>query len=170
MGEIDANGVLQVSAEDQGAGKTEKITITAEKGRLSEEEIERMVKEAEEFADEDAKVKEKVDKRNALEGYAYNLRNTLNDEEKGVADKISEEDKETLEEAVKETLDWLDENDDAEVEEFEEKQKELEGIANPIMSKVYQSGGGGGGDGEDDFDDDEDEDFDFDDEDDHDEL
>merc|ERR1712199_130505 len=131
--EIDANGVLQVSAEDQGAGKTEKITITAEKGRLSEEEIERMVKEAEEFADEDAKVKEKVDKRNALEGYAYNLRNTLNDEEKGVADKISEEDKETLEEAVKETLDWLDENDDAEVEEFEEKQKELEGIANPIM-------------------------------------
>merc|ERR1712078_529430 len=159
--EIDANGVLQVSAEDQGAGKTEKITITAEKGRLSEEEIERMVKEAEEFADEDAKVKEKVDKRNALEGYAYNLRNTLNDEEKGIADKISEEDKETLEEAVKETLDWLDENDDAEVEEFEEKQKELEGIANPIMSKVYQQGGGAGGD--EDFDD-EDEDFDFDDE------
>merc|ERR1711912_63262 len=159
--EIDANGVLQVSAEDQGAGKTEKITITAEKGRLSEEEIERMVKEAEEFADEDAKVKEKVDKRNALEGYAYNLRNTLEDEEKGVADKISEEDKETLEEAVKETLDWLDENDDAEVEEFEEKQKELEGIANPIMSKVYQQGGGAGGD--EDFDD-EDEDFDFDDE------
>merc|ERR1711912_22293 len=136
--EIDANGVLQVSAEDQGAGKTEKITITAEKGRLSEEEIERMVKEAEEFADEDAKV-----------------------EEKGVADKISEEDKETLEEAVKEALDWLDENDDAEVEESEEKQKELEGIANPIMSKVYQQGGGAGGD--EDFDD-EDEDFDFDDE------
>merc|ERR1712224_429417 len=125
------------------------------------EEIERMVKEAEEFADEDAKVKEKVDKRNALEGYAYNLRNTLNDEEKGVADKISEEDKETLEEAVKETLDWLDENDDAEVEEFEEKQKELEGIANPIMSKIYQQGGAGGAGGE--FDD-EDEDFDFDDE------
>merc|ERR1712147_117980 len=96
----------------------------------------------------DAKGKEKVDKRNALEGYAYNLRNTLNDEEKGIADKISEEDKETLEEAVKETLDWLDENDDAEVEEFEEKQKELEGIANPIMSKLYQ-GGGGGDDGAD---------------------
>merc|ERR1711907_760067 len=156
--EIDANGVLQVSAEDQGAGKTEKITITNDKGRLSEEEIERMVKEAEEFADEDAKVKEKVDKRNALEGYAYNLRNTLNDEEKGVADKISEEDKETLEEAVKETLDWLDENDDAEVEEFEEKQKELEGIANPIMSKVYQQAGGAGGDFDDDFDDFDDED------------
>merc|ERR1712151_399793 len=172
--EIDANGVLQVAAEDTGAGKTEKITITAEKGRLSEEEIERMVREAEEFADEDAKVKEKVDKRNALEGYAYNLRNTLNDEEKGIADKISEEDKEKLEEAVKETLDWLDENDDAEVEEFGKKQKELEGIANPIMSKIYQQGGGGagGGGGKDgDFDDEDDDDFDFDDEDDdHDEL
>jgi len=167
--EIDANGVLQVAAEDTGAGKTEKITITAEKGRLSEEEIERMVREAEEFADEDAKVKEKVDKRNGLEGYAYNLRNTLNDEEKGIADKISEEDKEKLEEAVKETLDWLDENDDAEVEEFEEKQKELEGIANPIMSKIYQQDGGGGGGGGDE--DEEEDDFDFDDEeDDHDEL
>merc|ERR1711898_79552 len=156
--EIDANGILQVSAEDKGTGKSEKITITAEKGRLSEEEIERMVQEAEEFADEDKKVKEKVDKRNALEGYAYNLRNTLNDEEKGVADKISEEDKEKLEEKVKEVLDWLDENDDAEVEEFEAKQKELEGIANPIMSKIYQQGGGGGaggggGDGDDDEDD-----------------
>jgi len=165
--EIDANGVLQVSAEDSSAGKAEKITITAEKGRLSEEEIERMVREAEEFADEDAKVKEKVDKRNALEGYAYNLRNTLNDEEKGVADKISEEDKETLEEAVKDTLDWLDENDDAEVEELEAQQKELEGIANPIMSAIYQ-GGEGGGDGFEDDEDFEDDDFDFDD--DHDEL
>merc|ERR1712164_199156 len=155
--------------EDTGAGKTEKITITAEKGRLSEEEIERMVREAEEFADEDAKVKEKLDKRNALEGYAYNLRNTLNDEEKGIADKISEEDKEKLEEAVKETLDWLDENDDAEVSEFEEKQKELEGIANPIMSKLYQQGGGGGGGGGGDYEDEEDDDFD-DEEDDHDEL
>merc|ERR1712146_280922 len=137
---------------DTGAGKTEKITITAEKGRLPEEEIERMVKEAEEFADEDAKVKEKVDKRNALEGYAYNLRNTLNDEEKGVADKISEEDKETLEEAVKETLDWLDDNQEADAEEYSEKQKELEGIANPIMQKVYAQGGGGG-EGGDDFED-----------------
>merc|ERR1711943_16402 len=116
--EIDANGILQVSAEDKGTGKSEKITITAEKGRLSEEEIERMVREAEEFADEDEKVKARVDKRNALEGYAYQLRNSLTDEEKGIADKIDEEDKETLEEAVKETLDWLDENDDAEVEEF----------------------------------------------------
>merc|ERR1712070_1196708 len=135
--EVDANGILQVSAEDKGTGKQEKITITAEKGRLSEEEIERMVQEAEEFADEDKKVKEKVDKRNGLEGYAYNLRNTLNDEEKGVADKIDDEDKETLEEAIKETLDWLDDNQEADAEEYSERQKELEGIANPIMQKVY---------------------------------
>merc|ERR1719443_140838 len=106
--EIDANGILQVGAEDKGTGKAEKITITAEKGRLTEEEIERMVREAEEFAEEDAKVKERVDKRNGLEGYAYNLRNQLNDEENGVADKSDDEDKETLEEAIKGVLDWLD--------------------------------------------------------------
>merc|ERR1719247_3287973 len=151
--EIDANGVLQVAAEDTGTGRAEKITITAEKGRLTEEEIERMVREAEEFAEEDAKVKERVDKRNALEGYAYNLRNQLNDEEKGVADKIDDEDKETLEEAIKEVLDWLDDNQEADAEEYEEKQKELEGIANPIMQKVYAAGGGEGG-GDDDFEDD----------------
>merc|ERR1712139_713805 len=136
--EVDANGILQVSAEDKGTGKAEKITITAEKGRLSEDEVERMVQEAEEF------------------------------EEEGVADKIEEDDKETLEEAIKEVLDWLDENQEAEAEEYEEKQKSLEGVANPIMQKVYAAGGGApgaGGDGEDS----DDEDFDFDD-DDHDEL
>jgi len=156
--EIDANGILQVGAEDKGTGKAEKITITAEKGRLTEEEIERMVREAEEFAEEDAKVKERVDKRNGLEGYAYNLRNTLNDEEKGVADKIEDEDKETLEEAIKEVLDWLDDNQEADAEEYEEKQKELEGVANPIMQKVYaaEGGEGGGDDFEDDFEDEED--------------
>jgi heat shock protein 5 len=159
--EVDANGILQVSAEDKGTGKSEKITITAEKGRLSEEDIERMVREAEEFADEDEKVKARVDKRNALEGYAYQLRNTLTDEEKGVADKISDEDKETLEEAIKEVLDWLDENSEVDAEEFEEKQKELEGIANPIMQKVYSQAGGGEGGDFDDFDDEEDFDDDF---------
>jgi len=157
--EIDANGILQVSAEDKGTGKAEKITITAEKGRLSEEEIERMVAEAEEFAEEDKKVKERIDARNGLEGYAYNLKNTLTDEEKGLKDKISEDDKEEIETAIDEVLEWLDENQEAEKEEYDEKQKELEGIANPIMQKVYQqSGGGGGGGGDDeDFDD---EDFD----------
>merc|ERR1711881_501962 len=81
---MGANGILQVSAEDKGTGKSEKITITAEKGRLSEEEIERMVQEAEEFAEEDKLMKEKIDKRNGLESYAYNLKNTLEDEEKAL--------------------------------------------------------------------------------------
>merc|ERR1711886_16552 len=159
--EIDANGIMIVSAEDKGTGKSEKITITAEKGRLSEEEIERLVEEAEQFAEEDKKVKDRIDGRNALEGYCYNLKNTLEDEEKGIADKLSEEDKEKIEEAVKETLEWLDDNQEAEKEEFEAKQKELEQIANPIIQKVYQAGAGGaaGGAPEDDEDlDDEDSD------------
>eukprot|EP00938_MAST-03A_sp_MAST-3A-sp1_P001577 g1577.t1 len=160
--EIDANGILQVSAEDKGTGKSEKITITAEKGRLSDEEIERMVQEAEEYAEEDKMMKERIDKRNGLEGYAYSLRNTLSDEEKGVADKIDDDDKETLEEAIREVLDWIDDNQEADAEEYDEKQKELEGIANPIMQKIYQQAGGAPGD--DDFDDDfDDDDFDHDD-------
>merc|ERR1719498_970409 len=156
--EIHANGILQVSAEDKGTGKSEKITITAEKGRLSDEEIERMVQEAEEYAEEDKMMKERIDKRNGLEGYAYNLKNTINDDEKGVAEKLSEEDKETIEDAVNEVLEWLDDNQEADAEEFEEKQKELESIANPIMSKVYQEGGAGGDYGGDDDDEDWDDD------------
>merc|ERR1712003_322317 len=152
--EVDANGILQVAAEDKGTGKAEKITITAEKGRLSEEEIERMVKEAEEFAEEDKKVKERIDARNGLESYLYNLKNTLNDDEKGVADQLSAEDKKELEDIIDETLDWMDENPEAEKEDYDEKQKEVEQIANPIMRNLYQ--GGGGDDGDDgDFGDDE---------------
>merc|ERR1712100_281897 len=120
--EVDANGILQVAAEDKGTGKAEKITITAEKGRLSEEEIERMVNEAEEFAEEDRKVKERIDARNGLESYLYNLKNTLEDDEKGLADKLSPEDKKELQDMIDETLDWLEENEDAETEDFEEKQ------------------------------------------------
>merc|ERR1712216_311376 len=131
--EIDANGILQVGAEDKGTGKAEKITITAEKGRLSEEDIERMVQEAEEFAEEDKKVKERIDGRNALEGYLYNIKNTVEDEEKGIAKKVSDEDKEKIEEAVKEALEWLDDNQEAEKEDFEAKQKEVEKIVNPII-------------------------------------
>ncbi|KAK8805415.1 hypothetical protein WA158_002071 [Blastocystis sp. Blastoise] len=138
--EIDANGILQVSAEDKGTGKSEKITITADKGRLSDDEIERMVQEAEQYANEDKEAREKVEKRNALEGYAYQLKNTVSDKEKGVADKISAEDKKTIEDAVKETLDWLEDNESATAEELEEKKKDLEAIANPIMSKFYQQG------------------------------
>merc|ERR1711998_482338 len=141
--EIDSNGILNVGAEDKGTGKSEKITITNDKGRLSQEEIERMVEEAEEFAEEDRKIKERVDARNSLETYAYNMKNTISDSDK-LADKLEDEDKTTIEDAVKETLDWLDDNQNAEKEEYEEKLKEIEGIFNPIVSKVYQQGGGDG--------------------------
>jgi len=157
--EIDANGIVNVGAEDKASGKSEKITITADKGRLSEEEIERMVREAEEFAEEDRTLKERVDARNALEGYAYNMRNQINDEEK-LGGKISDEDKETIEEAVTEAIDWLDENDEAEAEEFKEKLKELEEKCNPIVQNLYAEAGGdadeddfGGDDEGDDMDD-----------------
>jgi heat shock protein 5 len=144
--EIDANGILNVGAEDKGTGKSEKITITADKGRLSQEEIERMVKEAEEFAEEDKLMKETIDARNGLEGYAFSLKNSVNDKEK-LGAKISEEDKETIEKAVKEVTDWLEEHPDAEKDEYSEKQKELEAVANPIMTKLYQAAGGGAGGG-----------------------
>merc|ERR1712028_306720 len=144
--EVDADGILQVSAEDKGTGKAEKITITAEKGRLSDEEIERMVKEAEDYAEEDKKIKERIDSRNGLESYLYNLKNTLNDDEKGVADQLSAEDKKELEDTIDESLDWMDENPEAEKEEYDEKQKEVESIANPIMRNLYQGGAGGGDD------------------------
>jgi len=147
--EIDANGIVSVSASDKATGASESITITADKGRLSEEEIERMVREAEEFADEDKNLKERVDARNGLEGYAYNMRNQINDEEK-LGGKISDEDKETIEEAVTEAIDWLDENSEADAEEYKEKQTELEGKCNPIVQKLYAEAGGAEGE-EDDF-------------------
>jgi len=153
--EVDANGILQVAAEDKGTGKAEKITITAEKGRLSEEEIERMVREAEEFAEEDKKVKERIDARNGLESYVYNLKNQLEDDEKGLADKISPEDKKELQDMIDETLDWMDENPEAEKEDYDEKQKECENIANPIMREMYAGGAGGEEEDMGDFGDDE---------------
>ena len=156
--EIDVSGILQVSAADKGTGKAEKITITAEKGRLSQEDIERMVREAEEFADEDKAVKERIDAKNGLESYCYNMKNTLEDEEKGISEKIDPSEKTELLEIIDETLDWLEENPEAETEELKDKQKAVEKVANPIMKKVYGGGDGGAG-GEDeeesDFGDDE---------------
>lgn len=147
---------MQVSAEDKGTGKAEKITITAEKGRLSEEEIERMVREAEQFAEEDKKVKERIDAKNGLESYLYNLKNTLEDDEKGIADSISAEDKKELQDMIDEALDWMDENPEADKEDYDAKHKEVEQVANPIMRNVYSGGAGGaGGEGADDFGDDE---------------
>merc|ERR1711998_349974 len=106
--EIDANGILQVSAEDKGTGKAEKITITAEKGRLSQEEIDEMVRAAEEYAEVDKKVKERIDARNGLESYLYNIKNMLDDDEKGLGDKLGESDKKELEETIEEAIEWLE--------------------------------------------------------------
>jgi len=153
--EVDANGILQVSAEDKGTGKAEKITITVEKGRLSEEDIERMVREAEQYAEEDKNVKERIDARNGLESYVYNLKNQLEDDENGLADKISSEDKKELQDMIDEALDWIEKNPDAEKEEYDEKQKEVENVANPIMRNMYSSGAGGENEPMTDFGDDE---------------
>merc|ERR1712205_85538 len=126
--EFDANGILNVGAEDKGTGKAEKITITNDKGRLSQEDIERMVQEAEEFQEEDKKVRDKIESRNALENYVYSVKNTLGDSEKGVADKIGDDDKETIEK-----------------EHFDEKLKEVQDTCSPLISKVYQESGGAPG-------------------------
>ncbi|KAH7546108.1 hypothetical protein FEM48_Zijuj01G0165600 [Ziziphus jujuba var. spinosa] len=138
--DIDANGILNVTAEDKTAGVKNKITITNDKGRLSKEEIEKMVKDAEKYKAEDEEVKKKVDAKNALENYAYNMRNTVKDEK--FAGKLSPEDKQKIEKAVDEAIEWLDRNQLAEVDELEDKLKELEGICNPIIAKMYQGGGG----------------------------
>lgn len=143
--DIDANGILNVSAEDKTTGRKNKITITNDKGRLTKEDIERMVQEAEKYKAEDEAHKEKIEAKNGLENYTYNMRNTINDEK--VAEKISREDKEKIEKAIDDTIAWLESNEQAEKEEYEAKTKELEGICNPIIAKMYQAEGGmpGGG-------------------------
>lgn len=147
---VDANGILQVSAQDKGTGKEEAITITAEKGRLSEEDIQRMVKEAEEFAEEDKRVKEKIDSRNGLESYLYNLKNTLDDHDGKLDDNISAGDKKDLFDIIDETIDWMEENPDSEKDEYDGKLKDVENIANSVMRSLY-SGSGGRNDGDDDM-------------------
>jgi len=134
-----------VSAEDKSTGKKNKITITNEKGRLSKEQIEKMVSEAEKYKAEDEKVKKKVEAKNTLENYAYSMKNTISDEK--VASQLDPADKEKIQKAVDDATSWLDQNQLAEVEEFEHKQKELEGICNPIITKMYQQAGGAGAGG-----------------------
>ncbi|AQL07640.1 Heat shock 70 kDa protein 5 [Zea mays] len=141
--DIDANGILNVSAEDKTTGKKNKITITNDKGRLSKEEIERMVQEAEKYKTEDEEVKRKVEARNALENYAYNMRNTVRDEK--IASKLPADDKKKIEDTIEDAIKWLDGNQLAEAEEFEDKMKELESICNPIISQMYQGGAGAAG-------------------------
>ena len=139
--DIDANGILNVSAEDKTAGVKNKITITNDKGRLSKDEIDRMVREAEQYKAEDEDVKKKVEAKNALENYAYNMRNTVRNEK--IKEKLSDGEREKIEKEVQGTLAWLDSNQLAEVEEFEHKLKELEEVCNPVIAHMYQQGTGG---------------------------
>jgi len=138
--DIDANGILNVSASDKTTGKSNRITITNDKGRLSKEEIERMVSDAEKYKTEDEAAASRIASKNALESYAYNLRNSINDEQ--LASKFQGDDKSKLETAVNETISWLDASQEGSKEEYEEKQKELEGVASPIMQRLYGAGGG----------------------------
>jgi heat shock protein 5 len=140
--EIDVNGILRVSAEDKGTGSKNEIVINNDQNRLSPEDIERMINDAEKFADEDKKVKEKVEARNELESYSYSLKNQINDKEK-LGAKLSDEEKETMETALNEAIEWLEANQDAEAEEFQEKKKALDEVVQPIISKLYQGGEGG---------------------------
>lgn len=137
--DIDANGILNVSAEDKTAGLKNKITITNDKGRLTQEEIEKMVQDAEKYKSEDEEHQKKVEAKNALENYAYNMRNTIRDD--NVASKLDSGDKKKIEDAVESAVQWLDANQLAEIDEFQDKMKELEGICNPIISRMYQGGG-----------------------------
>uniref|UniRef100_A0A6N2NCH5 Uncharacterized protein n=1 Tax=Salix viminalis TaxID=40686 RepID=A0A6N2NCH5_SALVM len=139
--DIDANGILNVSAEDKTTGQKNKITITNDKGRLSKDDIEKMVQEAEKFKSEDEEHKKKVEAKNALENYAYNMRNTVKDDK--ISSKLAADDKKKIEDAIDQAIHWLDSNQLAEADEFEDKMKELESICNPIIAKMYQGAGGG---------------------------
>merc|ERR1712219_88443 len=128
---------------DKSTGKQNKITITNDKGRLSKEEIEKMVNDAEKYKAEDDLQKERISAKNNLESYCFNMKSTLDDEK--LKDKIGESDRETITKKCDEIIKWLDANQLAEVEEFQDKQKEVEGICNPIITKLYQAAGGAPG-------------------------
>ena len=138
--DIDANGILNVSATDKSTGKENKITITNDKGRLSKEDIEKMVNEAEKYKAEDEKQRERISAKNGLESYCFNMKSTM-DEEK-VKSAISDSDKKKIEDKCDECIKWLDANQMAEKEEYEDKQKEVEQVCNPIIQNLYQGAGG----------------------------
>ena len=133
--DVDANGILNVSAVEKGSGKIEKITITNDKGRLSKEDIEKMVNDAEKFKDEDDKQKERISAKNGLESYIFNLKSSLDNEE--IKTKLTSEEVSGAQTALDSALKWLDANQLAEKEEFEDKQKELETMSRPLMTKIY---------------------------------
>lgn len=141
--DVDANGIMNVSALEKGTGKTNKIVITNDKGRLSKEEIERMLSEAEKYKEEDDAEAARIGAKNGLESYAYSLKNTMSDSK--FDEKLEAADKEAMKSEIDKTVAWLDENQTATKDEYEAKQKELESVANPIMMKFYGAGADGGG-------------------------
>jgi len=143
--DIDANGILNVSAEDKGSQRKNQITITNDKGRLSKADVDRMVNEASRYEQEDKVQRDRIEAKNGLENYSFSMKNTVNDPQ--MEGKISAEDKTTILSAVDAAVQWLNTNQEASKEEFEHKQHELEGTCNPIMSKMYQGAGGAGGAG-----------------------
>ncbi|EZG42686.1 heat shock protein 70 [Gregarina niphandrodes] len=138
--DVDANGILNVSAVEKATGKSNKITITNEKGRLSQSDIDKMVQEAEKFKAEDELQKKRIDAKNGLENYCYTMRNTMQDE--NIKSKIDEADRNTVDTKLNEIIQWLDHNQDANTVDFENKQKEIEAVCNPVMMKAYGGAGG----------------------------
>jgi L1 cell adhesion molecule like protein len=141
--DIDANGILNVSACEKSTGKEQKITITNDKGRMSAEEIERLVQEAERYKSEDDANRARVEAKNALENYTFSVKSSINDEK--LAGKVSEADKKKVTDAIQSTSSWLESNQHAEKEEFEEKQKALEAIVLPILQNLSGAPGAPGG-------------------------
>ena len=139
--DVDANGILNVSASDKSSGKTEKITITNDKGRLSQDEIDRMVNDADKFKEEDELIKKRIEAKNGIESYLYNLKATLDDEK--LKDKISEEDRESLTTKLDQAIEWLDTHQSEEAEVYDTKRKEIEEVSNEVMKKLYAEAGQG---------------------------
>eukprot|EP00792_Barthelona_sp_PAP020_P006642 TRINITY_DN3046_c1_g2_i2.p1 TRINITY_DN3046_c1_g2~~TRINITY_DN3046_c1_g2_i2.p1 ORF type:complete len:650 (+),score=220.52 TRINITY_DN3046_c1_g2_i2:240-2189(+) len=136
--EVDKNGILHVKATDKGTGNSNDIVITNDQGRLSKEEIERMIEEEELYKEEDEKLRQQVESKNGLETYVYNMRNQLDDEE-GLGSKIDASEKEKLSETINDAIDWLNEHLNEDKDMYDDKKKELEGIFNPIITKIYGS-------------------------------
>lgn len=147
--QVDASGILEVAALDKGTGKAEKITITSNKGRLSDDEIQRMVREAEEYAEEDRMLKEKVDSRNGLESYLYSLKSSFEDD--SVSTDVPPEAKKEVMDLIDETLDWMEGHPDSTKEEYDFNKKEVEKVANPFLRRMYGDGGAAFGGNDEDF-------------------
>jgi heat shock protein 1/8 len=141
--DIDANGILNVYAVEKSTGKTQKITITNDKNRMSAEDIEKLVKDAEKFKEQDEIIRKKIESKNKLENYVYSLKSSILDEK--VSSSLSQDDKDIINKEIENTLNWLNQNPNAEIESYENKQKELEKIISPIMNKSGTDTGSSGG-------------------------